>query len=135
MKIKVAIVVASAVFALAGQSADAQQFTGGCLSMNTEQCANTISPGIWQNLGGGISFWETYESGIGGGGREPTPEERQQCVAACNTRHQQAISDCIVGLQSSATDPDEVDAAVAHASCVNAMAPRFNECVADCWAF
>lgn len=119
--------------ALLPGAASARQFTGGCFNMNAEQCANSIAPGIWENVGGSSPFWESIAAGIDETPPLPTPEQRQQCVAACQTRHTQAITDCVAGLLSLAEDPDEIDAEAAHSTCVSTMVGRFNECMANCW--
>lgn len=119
--------------ALLPGTASARQFIGGCFHMNAEQCANSIAPGIWENVGGSSPFWQSIASGIDETPPLPTPQERQQCVAACQTRHTQAITDCVAGLISLAEDPDEIDAEAAHSTCVSTMVGRFNECMANCW--
>lgn len=85
------------------------------------------------NVGGSSPFWQSIAAGIDETPPLPTPQERQQCVAACQTRHTQAITDCVAGLVSLAEDPDEIDAEAAHSTCVSTMVGRFNECMANCW--
>ncbi len=132
MKVSLATIMMCATASVVlGSSAWAQQFGGGCLNLNSDQCASLIAPGIWESVGGNSSFWETYENSLG----EPpprTPELVQACYATCQQKYQLALNNCTAGLLSLVTEPDALDAEAARASCVAALLDDQQACISDC---